>query len=609
MPTVQQLTKRQRAEIAAADEENLKRLADAYVVMYNHIEGSADALVLAIEKLDNPTPAQVKALPEYKRLDKQMQKELDKFTSFTEVTIESAALVAVGIGLAHSQEWIKYAGGSVTGITPKVMIPLLDYLRRDGPLYERLSLLTGATVDKVTQSIIEGVGLGYNPRKIAAGIQDAFGGGLTDALRNTRTVQIYSYRDSARANYMASGGIVEGWIWFAELDGDTCAACIAEHGTLHDNSETLDGHYNCVLPDTFVQSVSLPSAVVTRNYKGQAITIKTLSGKFLSITPNHPILTSRGWVAAKDIQLGDYVISHAWDNGTAARVDPYKYHSPATIEDIFFSLRMDGITSVPSSPKDFHGDGMQGEINVIRPTGKLRNKFFAAFGEPLFEEFFSGRDFEIIGLAPQSHFDKSQGISWITANRIMGGDGIPTVLLGRAIGHHDSVRFGVGSEFNIVSDQDLTDNVTRYAETLGDRIFRFSPFVSPDNILSGKLIPDRVVSIDSFFYDGHVYNLETKNGWYISNGIITHNCRCAPIPYIPGLTDEIQTGEEWFNGLDETSRSNIMGKEVYGAYNSGAFTLQDMVKTSPNDVYGQMKTVTPLYELLGAEKPYTTIGE
>jgi hypothetical protein len=43
---------------------------------------------------------------------------------------------------------------------------------------------------------------------------------------------------------MASDGIVTGWIWYAELDTDTCLSCVAEHGTEHELSETLNDHYN-----------------------------------------------------------------------------------------------------------------------------------------------------------------------------------------------------------------------------------------------------------------------------------------------------------------------------------------------------------------------------
>jgi SPP1 gp7 family putative phage head morphogenesis protein len=106
------------------------------------------------------------------------------------------------------------------------------------------------------QAIIDGVGSGYNPRKIADAIEGAFGGGLTDALRNTRTVQLWSYRESARANYQASG-VVDGWIWWAELDADTCEACVAEHGSIHDLDEQLDGHYNCrCAPIPFIEGVT-----------------------------------------------------------------------------------------------------------------------------------------------------------------------------------------------------------------------------------------------------------------------------------------------------------------------------------------------------------------
>ena len=241
---LRQLTRRQRAEILAADEANLTRLANSYILINNRLQGNVDALVQTIENADEPSRAAIQQTPQFKRLIRQMQSELDDFTTFTATTLETAAFAAIGIGLAHSQQWIRLASSGFTGVDSQAMVKLLDYLRRDGPLYNRLAYLTGATVDKVTAQILEGVGLGYNPRKIAGLIQDAFGGGLTDALRNTRTVQLYAYRDAARANYMASDGIVDGWIWYAELDADTCPSCIAQHGSIHDLDESLDDHYN-----------------------------------------------------------------------------------------------------------------------------------------------------------------------------------------------------------------------------------------------------------------------------------------------------------------------------------------------------------------------------
>ena len=240
------LVRQQRAALAKTDEANLERIADAYALMFERLSGDIEALTLAIEAMDAPTSAMIRKLSQYKSLMAKSERELTRFTAYLETVIDRASFEAIRLGLSDSEALIRAAGiaGQLQGIAPNAMREALRFLAEDGPLYARLKLLTGATVDKVSQTIFEGIGAGYNPRKIAALIQDAFGGGLTDALRNTRTVQIYSYRESARANYMASG-VVEKWIWWAELDADTCEACIAEHGSIHDLDETLDGHYNC----------------------------------------------------------------------------------------------------------------------------------------------------------------------------------------------------------------------------------------------------------------------------------------------------------------------------------------------------------------------------
>jgi hypothetical protein len=245
MTIITDIATRQRKQVLAEDAKNLTALSRAYAAMYDRLGGDIDALTAEIDKLDSKTAAAIKGLPEYKRLVRHAKTELDKFTIYTETVIGTAGLAGIALGIAHSRQLINtMAGGSFKGIQPGVMPKLLEYLKTDGPLYDRLHALTGETVDNVVQQIITGVSTGKNPRFIAADIQDAFGRGLTDALRNVRTVQIKSYQDSARANYIATDGIVTGWVWMANLGGNPCASCIAQHGTIHDLEETLDDHYN-----------------------------------------------------------------------------------------------------------------------------------------------------------------------------------------------------------------------------------------------------------------------------------------------------------------------------------------------------------------------------
>lgn len=238
------LADRQRREIGEADIRNLDRIIRAYGAMYGRLEGDVDALTKMLESGEYTT-AQLKRTREYKRLIEHATEELDRFTAYLETEIGAIGLAAVFYGATHSTALVNaLVGGGFTGLDANVIAPLLDYLRSDGPLYKRLGELTGSTVDWVVEQILDGVGKGYNPRKIASIIQDAFGRGLTDALRNTRTVQIYAYRDATRANYMASGGIVDGWVWYAELDDQVCMSCVAMHGSIHPLDEQLNDHYN-----------------------------------------------------------------------------------------------------------------------------------------------------------------------------------------------------------------------------------------------------------------------------------------------------------------------------------------------------------------------------
>lgn len=237
------LADRQRKEIDKADLQNLERIIQAYGLMYSHLQGDVDAVIMLIESGEY-TSASIKKTRQYKRLLSNMEDELSRFTVYLETAIGAVGLAAVLYGSQHSAALVNaIVGGGFEGLDANVIAPLLEYLRSDGPLYSRLRLLTGSTVDAVVQAIVDGVSAGKNPRAIARLIQDNFGRGLTDALRNTRTVQIYSYRDAARANYMSTG-FVEGWIWYAQFDDRVCMSCVAQHGSIHPLEEQLNDHHN-----------------------------------------------------------------------------------------------------------------------------------------------------------------------------------------------------------------------------------------------------------------------------------------------------------------------------------------------------------------------------
>src|SRR5690606_1568565 len=48
---------------------------------------------------------------------------------------------------------------------------------------------------------------------------------------------------------------------------------------------------------------------------------------------------------------------------------------------------------------------------------------------------------------------------------------------------------------------------------------------------------DRLVKIDRDSFRGHVYNLQTEEGWFAYNNIITHNCTHSVSAYLPSVTE------------------------------------------------------------------------
>ena len=238
-----------RKALQQRDNKALSQIIKAYGDMYARLQDKINLLTLQIANMETITAASVRKLDSYKSLIISIEKELTKFQGYAGTVMQQAASDAIKAGVTNAR-LLTLAGNpavaaSFKNLNPKAIENLISYFGEGSPLMARLDKLAGENALKVANTIIDNVALGNNPKTIAGLIRSSLGGGLTDALRMTRTLQIYSYRESARASYMANADIVSGWVWYAALDDKTCEACYIEHGTFHKNDETLNGHYNC----------------------------------------------------------------------------------------------------------------------------------------------------------------------------------------------------------------------------------------------------------------------------------------------------------------------------------------------------------------------------
>jgi len=245
-PDILPLANAQRAALERASARLLARLTAEYVAVWRRLADKAELLGHDIAGLDNPTADQVMALARYGELMGMIGRELGQYAATVSVEIHTAALAAAAQAGTDTAALVAQAAPalSFSAASPETVRAALAFLEQGGPLWQRLAQLAPVTTQAVADEILANVARGRNPVQWAGAIRDELGGGLTDALRMARTVQLYSYREASRASYAANPQAVSGWYWFAQLDRDTCLSCVAQHGTFHTTDETLNDHHN-----------------------------------------------------------------------------------------------------------------------------------------------------------------------------------------------------------------------------------------------------------------------------------------------------------------------------------------------------------------------------
>lgn len=288
-----------------------------------------------------------------------------------------------------------------------------------------------------------------------------------------------------------------------------------------------DMTWNCFIGETLVTTDSQIKASYRHEYVGELITIDTSSGVHFTCTPNHPILTPRGWVAAKSLNDGDNLLITGRSNTKRSFWKPNVNHAFANMEtvhelfDILFAKRAT-VTGV-----DFHGDIATSDVEVVAKKGFLGFRLDSSI-------------FERIGkltLKPSDTLDFCEGTTMkglrgivVAASRIVSRLGVCAPLIWGHGSHSDvhGLRATTGSD----------SSVTEYAiDNLPAETMVRSELLSR---LSGQVFVDKVVNVKISSTRGtQVYNLQTESGYYFANEqdngkfIIAKNCRCTLVAWFP----------------------------------------------------------------------------
>jgi SPP1 gp7 family putative phage head morphogenesis protein len=542
----------------------------------------------------------------YASLTLQARREFDRYGADTFRMLQGAQEDAVNLAMNHANavlEWELPGHRNIVGAFNAIPTSAVEQLTAQlsnsyGPVGQMLGSFGRDAAKLIDEALTDGLVQGLHPNDIGRRMRDSTGVLLERSKTIARTEMYRAYREGNRATYAANDDIVEKWVWNAHQGGRTCAACLAMDGEEFPVTEPMGSHPNCFVAGTLI-SGDTALAGSKRWYEGEFVKITTASGVDFTVTPNHPILTSKGWVAAGNLDESCYLI-RSGDTKRGSPQIPNDYDVPSRIEDVVESLsraRGVGSVTVPTTAVDFHGDGVEGEVDIVFSDSLLRNGVLAdEFGQEQVHNLFVGRGDNRVLLASLGGLDEGFVRNRHTASCDVCGARVLNVFVGGSGTHIQPVRVGDAAPRNAVLVEAALNNRSTYAVPDCETIFRFA----------GNVTPDKVVSVERYFGRHFVYNLETSVGWYIANGIIAHNCRCTMLPKtktwaelgFPELEETNVTGdsrprgEEWLKTQPESVQRQAFGNnKLYQGWKDGEYNLKDTVRTVDNPQWGRTRTI------------------
>lgn len=375
-------------------------------------------------------------------------------------------------------------------------------------------------------------------------------------------------------------------------------------------------HPFCLLGSAQVSTGGGIASATRRWYDGDVIVIGTASGKRLEATVNHPVLTPSGWVAAGLLDVGDDVIQRIGPERLAIGHDNHK-NVPASIAEIFDALGSSpevATVEVPTSAPDFHGDGMAGQVAVVRANRKLWDGPNAALLQRLEDRSLVVAVESAFALPDGGHPRLPLERATYSADGIVSVAGQRDALLASQPIHADTLGLGATAHGPVVASEDGLHSAARKTEPTSNRQHGFHGIVAGENLpfesqasgtlprrlflrrwlraqldsmshesaldgdvvdadlardlvegISGEVAPDRVVLIERFEWHDWVYNLETTTQHYTANGIVTHNCRCRvrtrPDLSAHGAKERPESEREYLRSLGDKRGARVLGSE------------------------------------------------
>jgi hypothetical protein len=360
----------------------------------------------------------------------------------------------------------------------------------------------------------------------------------------------------------------------------------------HDESASAANVINCLVEGSVVRPIGDLLAISRAWWDGPTIEIVTTDGVGLHVTPNHPVLTSRGMIPAQAIHEGDEIVTI---RQTVSDTDHDNVQP--TVDELYRACsEMPTKLVARASGMNFHGDMPDQRVEVVWPDGSLRYRL------EVVEHRKHGvlvrlRDIETDG-AKHRRIDRPgqtplrEMVADSTPALIVGHDpsrDLPDLLVGlpsdlatlvyRHIAKAELICLAARPDRQTEPPQSQPNRVSVHTESLSDREHRLAtlpsgpqvslvdgdflhrsvagspsePAGSEESSLNGDTIRShgsgdsgdglasvvattQVVEVKVHSSGHWVYNLTSSTGLLWSPAAVHSNCRCDVLWYYPGDT-------------------------------------------------------------------------
>ena len=279
-------------------------------------------------------------------------------------------------------------------------------------------------------------------------------------------------------------------------------------------------HPRCLLPGCTVKAPGGGIAIIRQMFSGEAIKFTIANGTQISVTPDHMFLTPNGWAAAKLLRKGDNIIY--CPIGDESR-SPNNNRCESTIENIFNTLAVTcGMSTgiMPTATEDLNGNWRfdDSNVDIVRTDCFLRNTVKSPIDKHIANVDFK-RSYDTAKSFLLCDSDLTSMINRLrnSSDCIMCGSRESASFFRARLGHSQKHSIPSFSRGNSVFIENSNNNRSSTIEFFRKHL----------NGIPGIIELNEIVAIDSSFYHGYVYDVQSISTLLICNGILTSNCRCC----------------------------------------------------------------------------------